>query len=145
MRLIVQRVKKSVLTVDEKVVSSIDKGLLVFIGINNTDTEEHFDYLINKLTNLRIFPDENNKLNLSVKDIDGGIQLVSNFTIYADTSRGRRPDFRNCGSSEHSLPLYDKFVAKLKENHSKTVTGLFGEKMFIDAEIDGPLNIIIEK
>lgn len=144
MKVIVQRVKSAKLFADGVFKSEIKNGLLVYLGINTTDTQKEADYLVQKLPKLRIFEDENGKMNLSVLDIGGEILLVSNFTLYAETKGFNRPSFINAGRPEISEPLYDYFVSKLSEKVT-TKTGKFGADMKIDACIDGPINIIMEK
>lgn len=144
MKLVIQRVKSAVLYADGKFKSEINKGLLVYVGVNTTDTKAEADYLIEKLPKLRIFEDENGKMNLSVKDIQGEIMLVSNFTLYAETRGFNRPSFIAAARPEISEPLYDYFVEKLSEK-VPTKTGVFGADMQIEAHLDGPINIIMEK
>ncbi|MEG1520358.1 MAG: D-aminoacyl-tRNA deacylase, partial [Clostridia bacterium] len=114
MRVLVQRVNDCVLKVDEKLISQIDKGILVYIGIKVGDTEDELKYLVNKVANLRIFEDKDGKMNLSVKDIGGKVMAVSQFTLYGDASRGFRPSFSEAERPEHAIPLYEKFIESLE-------------------------------
>lgn len=145
MKFVIQRVKKANVKVNNKIVSHINKGLLVFIGISNKDTEENADYLIKKLIKLRIFEDENKKMNLSLKDVDGELLLVSQFTLYADCTQGNRPSFSEAAKSEYANKLYKYIVEKCKEEIRNINTGIFGENMQIGLINDGPVTIILEK
>ena len=145
MKLVVQRVKKASVTVDEKEISKISKGLLVLVGITHNDSKEVADYLVNKLVNLRIFEDENDKLNLSLKDINGELLLVSNFTLYADCSKGTRPSFKNAAGPEFAKNLYNYFIKKCKDFVPKVEEGSFGSYMQVNLVNDGPVTIVMEK
>lgn len=144
MRAVIQRVDNAKLTVEEKTVSKIDKGLVVYLGINQNDTIKNANNLAKKIADLRIFRDENCKLNLSVKNIGGQILVVSNFTIYADCSRGNRPNFMYAMKSENANVLYEFFVTELKSQGIEVKTGMFGEHMTIEQTNNGPINIIVE-
>ena len=144
MRAIIQRIDKATLSVDGKVVSEVKRGLAVYLGIHENDIEKNAELLAKKVADLRIFRDENEKLNLSVKDINGQLLVVSNFTIYADTSRGNRPNFMYAMKSETAIKLYELFVAKIKEQGLIVQTGVFGEHMSIEQTNNGPINIILE-
>lgn len=145
MRLIVQRVKKAELSVNNEYFSGINYGLVVYVGFKDGDSEKEIEFMIKKLINLRIFPDENYKMNLSVSDISGDLMLVSNFSLYADCTRGNRPNFMNALSGDKSVVLYDKFVERTKEVFGgKVQTGMFGEHMEINQLTDGPINIILD-
>ncbi len=113
MKLVVQRVKKSKVTIEEKVVGSINEGFLVLIGISNNDTKENADYLVKKLINLRVFSDDEGKMNLSIKDIKGELLLVSQFTLYADCKNGNRPSFINAAKPDLAKPLYEYFIRRM--------------------------------
>lgn len=145
MKCIVQRVLSASVSVNNKIIAEIQKGLLVLIGISSNDNEKSANDMVDKIINLRIFDDKDNKLNLSVKDIDGEILLVPNFTIYANTAHGRRPDFVNCASSTISKPLFDMILNQLKCNFAKTSSGEFGANMQVKLINDGPLTVILEK
>jgi len=145
MKLVIQRVTSSSLYIDGSLFSNIKKGLLVLIGISKSDSENVIEKLIKKLLNLRIFEDENSKMNYSILDIDGEILLVSQFTLYADTRKGNRPSFINTANPKNAERLYNKFFEKLNVAlRDKIKTGKFGANMQIELVNDGPVTIIIE-
>ena len=146
MKLVVQRVKKANVIVEEKTVGEIKQGFMVLIGVAPTDTKEIADFLVQKLIHLRIFEDENEKMNLSIQDIDGELLLISQFTLYADTSHGNRPSFVNAAKPELANTLYEYFVEQCKKQNIKKVdTGIFGADMQVTLQNDGPVTIILEK
>ena len=146
MKLVVQRVKNAKVDVEGKNVGEIEEGLLVFCGITHTDTEKEAEYLARKLTNLRIFHDENGKMNLSVKDINGKILIISQFTLYADTiSSGNRPSFSNAAKPEMANKLYEYFLEKCTEQNVIVEHGIFGADMKVSLLNNGPVTIILEK
>ena len=139
MKLVIQRVKFASVEVDEKVVGKIDNGFLVLLGVGPNDTKENADYLVKKLINLRIFSDENDKMNLSIKDIDGELLIISQFTLYADCSQGNRPSFTNAAKPDKANELYEYFIEKCKENNIRKVEhGIFGADMKVELLNDGP-------
>ena len=144
MRALVQRVKKVDLSVDGELYSKINQGLLVFLGVSNEDDTSDIDYLIRKITGLRIFSDEDDKMNLSVKDIDGEIMLVSQFTLYGDVRKGFRPSFTQSANGEKAEDLYLEFVERLKNEFPKVQTGKFAADMQISLINDGPVTIQID-
>lgn len=144
MRLIVQRVDQATLWVDGEKISEIGKGFCVFVGCCMGDTKPQAELLARKLCGLRIFRDENQKMNFSLKDVGGEVLIVSNFTLYADCTRGYRPNFCNALPSEQALELYDYFVDLVKQNGIPVATGVFGAHMKIDSKINGPVNVIID-
>ena len=145
MRAIVQRVKSSSLVIDGEEYSSIKKGFMVLIGITETDTIEDVKVMAEKITKLRVFEDENGKMNLSIQDINGELQVVSQFTLYADCHHGNRPSFTNAARPEVAIPLYEEFVKYIKEiSCTKVVTGVFGADMKINLINDGPVTIYLE-
>lgn len=146
MKLVVQRVKNAKVDVEGKTVGEIGEGLLVLCGITHTDTEAEADYLARKLTNLRIFHDENGKMNLSVKDINGKLLIISQFTLYADTvSSGNRPSFTNAAKPDMANNLYEYFLEKCMEQKVPVEHGIFGADMKVSLLNDGPVTIILEK
>lgn len=144
MRVLVQRCDKASVTVDNKVVGSIDKGMMILVGFTQTDTSENIDYMVDKVLNLRIYDDENGVMNKSILEVGGSILSVSQFTLYADTKKGRRPSYVNALNGEKSIILYDEFNQKLKE-HIHTETGIFGAEMKVELVNDGPITIMLEK
>ena len=146
MRFLIQRVNKANVEVDKKCVGKIGKGFLVFVGITQSDNKEIADVMVKKLINLRIFEDENEKMNLSIKDIDGELLLISQFTLYADTSHGNRPSFINAAKPDKANELYEYFVEQCKkQNIKKVATGKFAADMQVTLQNDGPVTIILEK
>lgn len=145
MRLLIQRVSKASVRVEGECVGKINKGFLVFLGITHGDTKDNVDYLVNKLYNLRVFEDENEKMNLSIKDINGEILIVSQFTLYADTSHGNRPSFINAAKPDKANELYEYFIEKAKQTGLKIEAGIFGADMKVELLNDGPVTILLEK
>ena len=145
MRLVIQRVKNAEVKVDEKVVGKIGQGFLVLLGVTHTDTREEADYLVKKLCNLRVFKDENDKMNLGLKDIEGELLIVSQFTLYADCTGGNRPAFINAAKPDLAEPLYEYFCEKCEANGINVERGIFGADMKVTLLNDGPVTIILEK
>ncbi len=144
MKVVIQRVKESSVTVGNKIVGKIGQGLNILIGVGHDDSNIDVDYLVNKCVNLRIFEDENGKMNRSLIDIDGEILAISQFTLYADCRKGRRPSFGDAAKGEQAEMLYSQFVEKLKKLNINVETGIFGADMKVDIVNDGPVTIIIE-
>ncbi|MBQ9728989.1 MAG: D-tyrosyl-tRNA(Tyr) deacylase [Clostridia bacterium] len=144
MKAVVQRVKKTVLRVDGELISEIPFGLTVFLGVTDGDGEEQVDYLMKKIANLRIFEDKNGKMNLSVLDVGGEVLLVSQFTLYGDTSRGNRPSFTLAARPEVAEPLYEYAVKALSAYGITVKKGVFGADMKIEQLNDGPVTILME-
>lgn len=144
MKIIIQRVNYAKMFVNDKFKEEIKEGVLAFIGVKTDDTKKDVEYCVEKLINLRIFNDESGKLNLSIKDLKKEVMAVSNFTIYGNTKKGRRPSFVDSAKAEKAKELYDLFLKKLKEKSIKFGSGEFGEYMKIISESDGPVNLIIE-
>lgn len=144
MKIIIQRVNYAKMFVNDKFKEEIKEGVLAFIGVKTDDTKEDVEYCVEKLINLRIFNDESGKLNLSIKDLKKEVMAVSNFTIYGNTKKGRRPSFVDSEKAEKAKELYDLFLKKLREKSIKFGSGEFGEYMKIISESDGPVNLIIE-
>lgn len=145
MKICVQRVKNARLTIDSKEIVAFEKGLVVFVGFTQGDNTSNTDYLVNKVSGLRIFEDENEKMNFSVENVNGSILIIPNFTLYADCEGGFRPSFQKALIPNESSPLFDIFVAKMKQKYSKVYSGIFGSDMQITQQNDGPITIIIEK
>ncbi len=143
MKFVIQRVTHASVTVEDEVVGKIGKGYLVLIGIENTDNERIADKLISKLMGLRIFSDENDKINLSIKDVCGELLLVSQFTLYADTRKGNRPSFVNAGAPDMANRLYEYIASKCSQE-IHTETGVFGAHMKVELLNDGPFTIILD-
>lgn len=145
MKTVIQRVSKASVTVDGKVISSIESGLLVLLGIEDADSDADIDWLVQKIVNLRIFNDANDVMNLSVKDMDGDIIVVSQFTLHALTKKGNRPSYIKASKPDVAIPLYEKFVQKLESVLGKKVgTGIFGADMKVALLNDGPVTITID-
>jgi len=144
MRCVIQRISKGKVFVNNEVVGEIDKGLLVLCAFLATDTQKTIDWMTNKVANLRIFADENNKLNKSLLDVKGKALVVSNFSLYGDCANGSRPNFAQSAPKEISEPLYNSFVQKLKEK-VPVATGRFGKKMELELYSDGPITVVVEK
>lgn len=144
MTFVIQRVKSSKVTVDGKVIGKINEGYNVLIGISKNDTNEVADKMVKKLVNLRVFKDENDKMNLSIKDIDGEILAISQFTLCANMKDGNRPSFINAGRPEMSKPMYEYIVEELSKKIKKVEKGVFGADMKVDILNDGPVTIILD-
>lgn len=145
MKLVIQRVKQAQVKVDEKIVGKIDRGFLVLVGITHEDTEKEADYLARKLCHLRVFEDEQEKMNLSIKDVSGKLLIVSQFTLYADCEQGNRPSFINAAKPDMAKRLYEYFIKKCKEEEIEIETGVFGAHMEVSLMNDGPVTIVMEK
>ena len=145
MKVVVQRVSQASVTIDDKTVATITNGLLVLLGIIDDDTQEDINWLCNKITNLRIFGDENGVMNNSLLDINGDAIVVSQFTLHANTKKGNRPSYIKAAKPEIAIPLYESFVKQLESNLGKKVqTGVFGADMKVQLLNDGPVTIIID-
>lgn len=145
MKLVIQRVDNAKVEVANKMVGGIKKGFLVLLGVAPEDTKETADFLVHKLVNLRVFTDENDKMNLSVKDINGELLIVSQFTLYANCKNGNRPSFEQAAKPEQANELYEYFVEKCKEENINVQTGEFGAHMQVSLLNNGPVTIILEK
>ena len=145
MKSVIQRVSSASVTIDSKIVAEIQKGLLVLVGIEDADTQEDTNWLCQKIANLRIFGDENEVMNLSVRDIDGEIIVVSQFTLQASTKKGNRPSYIKASKPDVAIPIYEGFVQQLeKELGKKVQTGVFGADMKVSLLNDGPVTIVID-
>ena len=144
MRVVVQRVKHASVTINGTVNGKINNGFLVLLGIQSTDSEQDVDYLVKKVTNLRIFSDENDKMNLSLKDVNRELLIVSQFTLYANCKEGNRPSFVEAAKPDIAIPLYEYFVSECKKIIPVVETGIFGADMKVDLLNDGPVTIIMD-
>ena len=145
MRIVVQRASNASVTVDGSVTGAIHTGLLVLLGIEDADTDEDTGWLSNKIVNLRIFNDNNGVMNLSVKEVNGDILLVSQFTLHASTKKGNRPSYIKASKPEIAIPLYEKMIGKLEEELGKKIqTGIFGADMKVHLLNDGPVTIVMD-
>ncbi|MCF6141659.1 D-aminoacyl-tRNA deacylase [Flavobacterium sp. K77] len=145
MKVVIQRVSQASVTIDNQIVANIQRGLLVLVGIEDADTQEDSSWLSSKIVNLRIFGDENDVMNLSVKDIDGNIIVVSQFTLHALTKKGNRPSYIKASKPEIAVPLYEQFVSQIEQDLSKKVqTGVFGADMKVQLLNDGPVTIVMD-
>ena len=146
MRLVIQRVKEAEVKVDGNVTGKINKGFLVLLGIRTTDTKKEADYLVKKVCNLRVFEDENEKMNLALKDVDGELLIVSQFTLYGDCIKsGNRPSFSNAARPEMAEPLYEYFCEECSKNGIHVEKGVFGADMKVSLLNDGPVTILVER
>ena len=145
MRTVIQRVAFASVTIEYKVKSAIENGLLIFVGIENMDDENDIEWLSNKIINLRIFDDENKIPNVSLKEINGDILLISQFTLYASTKKGNRPSYIRASKPEVAIALYEKFMLQLEKDLGKNIfTGTFGADMKVNLLNDGPITILID-
>lgn len=144
MRAVVQRVHTCSVSVEHKIVGQIEKGLLVYLGVEKEDTDEDMQYLVEKISGLRIFSDSDGKMNLSVQDIHGQIMVVSQFTLCADTRKGKRPSYNNAASPQMGEQYYNHFVDAVRAKGIKADTGVFGGKMQVKYTNDGPVTILLD-
>lgn len=145
MRVVLQRVSEASVTVDHQKVADIQKGVLVLVGIEEADTQEDIDWLVGKITKMRIFGDENDVMNCSVEDIDGDIIVVSQFTLHASTKKGNRPSYIKAAKPEFAIPMYESFKHSLEKEFGKKIqAGIFGADMKVRLLNDGPVTILID-
>ena len=145
MRIVIQRVKQASVTVDDQVTGAIRTGLLVLMGIEDSDTDEDISWLSNKIVNIRIFNDENGVMNLGVKEVNGDILLVSQFTLHASTKKGNRPSYIKASKPDFAIPMYEKMIKQLEQDLGKKIqTGIFGADMQVALQNDGPVTIWID-
>jgi D-aminoacyl-tRNA deacylase len=145
MRVVVQRVSKASVAINQKKVAKIKEGLLILLGITATDTKEDIQYLVKKIVNLRVFNDENQVMNVSLKDLNAEVIVVSQFTLFAYTKKGNRPSYIRAAKPDVALPLYHKFVTSLEDQiNTQVQTGVFGADMKVALRNDGPVTIIID-
>lgn len=144
MKAVVQRVSRCSVTVDDRLVGSIGKGLLVLLGVADSDTEKELDYLADKIIGLRIFEDGQGKMNLSLQDVEGELLVVSQFTLFGDCKKGRRPSFTGAGKPEHANVLYERFLCRAEELGVQVQRGVFGADMKVELLNDGPVTLILD-
>ena len=144
MKAVVQRVRDSKLVIDNELYSSIDNGLLVLLGVTHGDTENDAKVLAEKISKLRIFEDENEKMNLSVMDVKGSLHIVSQFTLYANCKKGNRPSFIAAARPDTAIPLYEMFIKGCRDRGFHVETGVFAAEMKVDSENDGPVTILLD-
>ncbi|WP_367341736.1 D-aminoacyl-tRNA deacylase [Limosilactobacillus sp.] len=145
MRVVLQKVNRASVSIDGQVVGKIGRGFMLLVGFAPTDTDEQLDYLVHKIVNLRVFEDEQGKMNRGLSDVDGAILSISQFTLYADTKHGNRPGFSKAAKPDIAEPLYNRFNQKLADSGVHVETGHFGADMQVDLENDGPTTIIYDK
>jgi D-aminoacyl-tRNA deacylase len=144
MRAVIQRVSRASVKVEGRIVGEIEHGLLVLLGVGQTDTEADADYLAEKITGLRVFEDENEKMNLSVQDVGGAVLAVSQFTLYGDVRKGKRPSFDSAARPERAKELYEHFVAQVRAKGLRCETGIFQAMMHVELVNDGPVTILLD-
>ncbi|MGG5310795.1 MULTISPECIES: D-aminoacyl-tRNA deacylase [Enterococcus] len=144
MRAVIQRVSQAAVSINEREVGRIDHGLLILLGVHETDTQTDVDYLIKKIAQMRIFEDEQGKMNLSIEDVKGALLSISQFTLFADTKKGNRPSFIAAARPETAIPLYEAFNDGLRQRGITVETGEFGADMAVSLVNDGPVTIIID-
>jgi D-tyrosyl-tRNA(Tyr) deacylase len=144
-KIVLQRVKYARVSVDGKCVGEIGKGMMILLGVHTDDTTREADFLVDKCVDLRIFSDDQDKMNLSLADIDGEVLVVSQFTLYGNCSKGRRPSFIEAAPPQKGNELYSWFVEKMKTRCRKVATGIFGAKMDVELCNDGPVTLVLEK
>jgi D-tyrosyl-tRNA(Tyr) deacylase len=144
MRILLQRVSEASVKIEGKINGQIEQGLLLLVGICAEDSQEDIDWLIQKIVNMRIFSDENGKMNLSIQDIQGSILVISQFTLHASTKKGNRPSFIDAARPEIAIPLYNLFIQKLQSSDLKVETGIFGADMKVSLVNDGPVTISLD-
>lgn len=145
MKIVIQRVSQAEVKVEGEIVGKIGVGFLVLLGIAHNDTEKEADFLADKVVNLRIFEDKDSKMNLGLKDVAGSVLLISQFTLYGDASKGRRPSFTDAARPEKAVPLYNYFISKVRQTGIKIESGIFGAIMEVSLTNSGPVTILIEK
>ena len=144
MRCIIQRVSRASVSVDDKIIGKINQGIMVLVGVSESDDAKTFEYMAGKIVHLRIFPDENDKMNLSTADISGGILLVPNFTLYGDAHQGRRPSYTKGAPPSIAADIFAGFVECVKKQYDKVECGEFGAHMHVELVNDGPVTIMID-
>lgn len=145
MRVVLQRVSKASVTIDGRVTGAIDKGFCLLVGFTHRDTEAEVKWMAEKVSGLRLFADAQEKMNLGLKDVAGGLLVISQFTLYGDAQKGRRPSFIAAARPEVAIPLYEKFIAALRANGLAVETGEFGAMMEVEIHNDGPVTLVVER
>lgn len=145
MRALLQRVSQASVTVDGQVVGAIERGFVIFLGVTHTDTREEANWLADKVARLRLFEDRAGKMNLSLGDVDGAVLVVSQFTLYGDARKGRRPSFTQAARPDTAEPLVERFVYRLRSRGLKVETGIFGARMSVEIHNDGPVTLMLDK
>jgi D-aminoacyl-tRNA deacylase len=145
MRVVLQRVRRAFVTIEGRVAGAIDRGFCLLVGFTQGDTIAQVEWMADKVAGLRLFGDENGKMNLSLEDVDGALLIVSQFTLYGDVAKGRRPSFIDAARPELAVPLYERFVATLRERGFTVATGEFGADMLVEIHNDGPVTLILDR
>lgn len=145
MKILLQRVSHARVTVAEKIVGEIGRGFVLLLGVTHTDTQQEADWLANKVAGIRLFEDDQGKMNASLADVDGAFLVVSQFTLYGDARKGRRPSFTQAARPEHAEPLVEYFCEKLRGKGFNVETGIFGADMQVDIQNDGPVTLMLER
>jgi len=145
MKVLLQRVSQARVTVDDQIAGEIGRGFVILLGVTHTDTQQEADWLANKVAGIRLFEDDQGKMNASLTDVAGEFLVVSQFTLYGDARKGRRPSFTQAARPEQAEPLVDYFCGKLREKGFKVATGVFGAHMHVDIHNDGPVTLMIER
>ena len=144
MRVVLQRVSRASVSIDDQVYNKIDKGFVLLIGVNDNDGNEEIEYLVHKISKLRVFEDEQGKLNLDINRVNGSILSISQFTLFADTKKGNRPSFTGAGQPEHAKKIYEQFNDQLAATGLEVKPGVFGADMLVDIQNDGPVTIMFD-
>lgn len=144
MKMVIQRVKKAAVSVENSIIGQIEQGYMILLGVSNNDTKEIADKMVRKLLNLRIFEDENGKTNLDIKNVDGELLIISQFTLCADCHKGNRPSFTNAGNPEYAKQLYEYVIQKCREEIKKVAHGEFGAHMEVSLVNNGPFTIVLD-
>ena len=145
MRVVLQRVSRASVTIDGRTAGAVERGFCLLVGLTHGDTEATVDWMAEKIAGLRLFSDAEGKMNLALDDVGGGVLVVSQFTLYGDTARGRRPSFVDAARPEHAVPLYERFIAALQGRGLTVATGEFGAHMLVEIHNDGPVTLILER
>jgi D-tyrosyl-tRNA(Tyr) deacylase len=145
MRVVLQRVSRASVTIDGRTAGAVGRGLCLLVGLTHTDTEATVDWMAEKVAGLRLFSDAEGKMNLGLDQVDGAVLVVSQFTLYGDAAKGRRPSFVDAARPEQAIPLYERFVAALRRRGLEVATGEFGAQMLVEIHNDGPVTLILER